>query len=85
MNKQKEQKNSSKLALFCGEKELDIKMLKDLEKFFMFLCTLSLFQINVLNETQPDSWKRYDLPILFSSQFKDCLSKNQRTTPHTTL
>ena len=78
LNKQKEQKNSSKLALFCGEKELDIKMLKDLEKFFIFLCTLSLFQINVLNETQPDSWKRYDLPILFSSQFKDCLSKNQR-------
>lgn len=50
-----------------------------MEKFFIFLCSLSLFQINILNETQPTSLKRNDLPILFSSQFRDSLSFNQRT------
>ena len=32
----------------------------------------------MLNETQPDNIKSKDLPILFSSQFKDCLSHRQR-------
>ena len=78
LNKNEIRKTLKKRLLFCGKKEIDLKMLKDMEKFFIFLCSLSLYQIKVLNETQPDSWKRNDLPILFSSQFKDCLSKNQR-------
>ena len=77
LNKGKEQKSSSKIIL-VSEKEIDYKLMQDMEKFFMFLCTLSIFQISLLNETQPDSVKRNDLPILFSSQFKDCLSMNQR-------
>jgi len=78
LNKDDERKSLKKEFLVCGEKELDLKILKDMEKFLIFLCSLSLYQINVLNETQPDDWKRNDLPILFSSQFKDCLSNNQR-------
>ena len=64
--------------LVCGEKILDFKALKEIEKFFIFLNSLSLFQIKILNETQPDNVKRNDLPILFPSQFKDCLSNIQR-------
>ena len=54
------------------------KIIKEFEKFFIFLNTLSLYQIKILNETQPENVKRNDLPILFSSQFKDCLSNIQR-------
>jgi len=64
--------------LACSKKELDNNLLKEIEKFFIFLCSLSLYQIKILNETQPDNVKRNDLPILFPSQFKDCLSKVQR-------
>ena len=65
-------------VLICGKKVLDYKVLKEIEKFFIFLNSLSLFQIKILNETQPDNVKRNDLPILFPSQFKDCLSNIQR-------
>ena len=54
------------------------KALLEFEKFFIFLNNLSLYQIKILNETQPDSDKRNNLPILFSNQFKDCLSMPQR-------
>ena len=64
--------------LVCGNLILDFKVLKEIEKFFIFLNSLSLFQIKILNETQPDNVKRNDLPILFPSQFKDCLSSVQR-------
>ena len=64
--------------LVCRKKELDNNILKEIEKFFIFLCSLSLYQIKILNETQPDNVKRNDLPILFPSQFKDCLTKVQR-------
>ena len=64
--------------LVCRKKELDNNILKEIEKFFVFLCSLSLYQIKILNETQPDNVKRNDLPILFPSQFKDCLSNIQR-------
>ena len=78
LNKDDKRKSLKKEFLVCGEKELDLKILKEMEKFLIFLCSLSLYQINVLNKTQPSDWKRNDLPILFSSQFKDCLSNNQR-------
>ncbi len=68
----------NKEILVCGKQILDDKILKEIEKFFIFLNSLSLFQIKILNETQPDNIKRNDLPILFPSQFKDCLSDIQR-------
>ena len=64
--------------LVCRKKDLDNNILKEIEKFFLFLCSLSFYQIKILNETQPDNVKRNDLPILFPSQFKDCLTKVQR-------
>ena len=52
---------------------------KELEKFFIFICSLSLFQLKILNESQPsDSSKRDDLPIIFTTTFRDCLTNNQR-------
>ena len=56
----------------------DETIMKEFEKFFIFLNTLSLYQFKILNETQPENIIRNDLPILFSSQFKDCLSNIQR-------
>ena len=52
---------------------------KEAEKFFIFLCGLSVYQLKVLNDFQPEpSPKRDDLPILFPNQFKDCLTFTQR-------
>ena len=65
--------------LFCGKKEQDHKILKEIEKFFIFLNKLSLYQLKILNETQPNNIKKNDLPIYFSSQFKDSLINRQRT------
>ena len=56
---------------------LNKKVLKELEKFFIFFMNLSLYQIKVLNETQPKTKIRNYLPILFQNQFKDCLSLRQ--------
>lgn len=53
------------------------KILKEFEKFFVFFTTLSAYQIKVLNDTQPTSEKRNFLPILFQNQFKDCLTIRQ--------
>ena len=52
---------------------------KEMEKFFLFICNLSQYQIKVLNETQPKpSILRNSLPIVYTSQFKDCLTNLQR-------
>ena len=52
---------------------------KEMEKFFIFICNLSIFQLKILNETQPKySKKRDDLPIIFSTPFRDCLTNAQR-------
>ena len=49
------------------------------EKFFIFICGLSIYQLKILNEFQPEPSKmRDDLPILFPNQFKDCLTFSQR-------
>ena len=56
---------------FCEGK----KLINAAEKFFLFICSLSLYQLKVLNEFQPEqSQKRDELPILFPSQFQDCLT-----------
>ena len=52
---------------------------KEMEKFFIFICNLSIFQLKILNETQPEySKKRDELPIIFSTPFRDCLTNAQR-------
>ena len=54
---------------------------KEMEKFFIFICNLSIYQLKILNESQPKSSsfsKRNDLPIIFTNQFKDCLTLSQR-------
>ena len=50
-----------------------------MEKFFIFICSLSVCQLKILNESQPISSNiRNDLPIIFNNQFKDCLTNSQR-------
>ena len=69
------QNNNNNYNYICQ----DVKIIKEFEKFFIFLNNLSLYQIKILNETQPKpSKKRNDLPIIFNNQFKDCLTNSQR-------
>ena len=59
----------------------DRKMItsKEMEKFFIFICSLSLYQLKILNESQPEpSQIRNDLPIIFNNQFQDTLTNSQR-------
>ena len=84
-NDNENQMNSNgQLINFFNNNEEEIKknndetIRKEFEKFFIFLSSLSVYQIKVLNETQPKNKKRNDLPIFFSTQFKDCLSTLQR-------
>ena len=50
-----------------------------MEKFFLFICSLSQFQLQILNESQPKSTiLRNNLPIFITNQFKDCLTNSQR-------
>ena len=50
----------------------------EVEKLFLFLSSLSIYQIKLFNDTQPILDSRNDMPIFFSNQFKDTLSKKQR-------
>ena len=52
----------------------------EIEKLFIFLNSLSVYQIKLFNETQPNLGTRNEMPIFFSNQFKDSLSNNQRTS-----
>ena len=61
------------------QKNLKLINSKEIEKFFIFICNLSIYQLKTLNDTQPNpSNKRNDLPIIFNNQFKDCLTNAQR-------
>lgn len=61
------------------EGETNSTTILEIEKFFLFMSQLSVFQIKILNEFQPkDDLNRNDLPILFPNQFKDCLTFSQR-------
>jgi hypothetical protein len=52
---------------------------KEMEKFFLFICGLSQYQLRILNESQPKATiLRNDLPIIITNQFKDCLTNSQR-------
>ena len=70
-------------ALFSSDKmkSMTFSNFKEMEKFFIFICNLSIYQLKILNQSQPKSTsfsKRNDLPILFTNQFKDCLTLSQR-------
>ena len=77
--------NSTKSDQYENDKRLnenidrENKISRETEKFFIFICGLSIYQLKILNEFQPKpSAKRDDLPILFPNQFKDCLTFAQR-------
>ena len=53
---------------------------EEIEKFFIFLSSLSIYQLKLLNDFQPKTKNKNDLPILFHSQFKDSLTGSQRIT-----
>ena len=57
---------------------MTIKQKKELEKLFIFLSGLSVYQIKILNETQPDNIKRNDLPLYFNDNFIDSLNIKQK-------
>ena len=64
-------------SMFEFDKER--KLIHSCEKFFIFICSLSIYQLKLLNEFQPEqSQIRDELPILFPNQFKDCLTFSQR-------
>jgi hypothetical protein len=75
-------KRSTHFYIIRNNTNLDGKKLinsKEMEKFFIFILDLSVYQLKILNETQPKpSKKRNDLPIIFNNQFKDCLTNSQR-------
>ena len=50
----------------------------EIEKFIIFLNSLSIYQIKILNDFQPKTKNKNDLPILFHGQFKDSLTYSQR-------
>ena len=55
------------------------KIIRSLEKFFLFIYGLSMYQLKLLNEFQPNvNKKRDELPIIFPTQFKDSLNFAQR-------
>lgn len=55
------------------------KLIQTIEKFFLFIYSLSMYQLKLLNQFQPSQTQiRDELPILFPSQFKDSLTYKQR-------
>ena len=70
--------NNTELQVDNNLNDNDKKIIKEFEKFFIFLNHLSAYQIKILNETQPHNEKRNHLPLMFSDQFKDSLTRFQR-------
>jgi hypothetical protein len=61
-----------------SRQEFDID---EMEKFFLLMSKLTPYQLKILNDTQGDIIKNpsiIKLPIIFSSEFKDIISVNQR-------
>ena len=55
------------------------KLIQTIEKFFLFIYSLSMYQLKLLNQFQPSQTQiRDELPILFPTQFKDSLTYKQR-------
>lgn len=72
------QNNNGNNYNYSNQNNNERKFVKEFEKFFIFLNHLSVYQIKILNETQPNNEKRNQLPLMFSDQFKDCLTRVQR-------
>lgn len=72
------QNNNDNNYNYSNQNNNERKFVKEFEKFFIFLNHLSVYQIKILNETQPNNEKRNQLPLMFSDQFKDCLTRVQR-------
>ena len=78
-NQLMEENNNEEETSVDKFKNLSYSSFKEMEKFFIFICSLSIFQLKILNESQPKLYsKRSDLPIIFSNQFQDCLTLSQR-------
>ena len=78
-NQLMEENNNEEETSLDKFKNLSYSSFKEMEKFFIFICSLSIFQLKILNESQPKLYsKRSDLPIIFSNQFQDCLTLSQR-------
>ena len=75
MNKLSSENNKEKEIIKIND---PININNEIEKLFLFLNSLSVYQIKILNETQPPLNTRNELPLFFSSQFKDTLSPKQR-------
>ena len=78
-----QKENDKSKAINNNEKEAikvndPINLNKENEKLFIFLNSLSFYQIKIFNETQPNCDTRNDMPIFFSNQFKDSLTQKQR-------
>ena len=71
-------KKSNKNLHFNNDDTNNGFLAEEIEKFFIFLSSLSIYQIKILNDFQPKTKNKNDLPILFHSQFKDSLSGSQR-------
>jgi len=68
-----------KLINDCPLNVSRIPDIKELEKFFLFMTKLSNEQIKKLNEDQPDDYEKNKyFPIVFSKNFKNSLTHNQR-------
>lgn len=80
-NELEQSKKKKRETIINKNREMSSKTLTEIEKFFIFLSKLSEYQVKILNEFQPkDDLNKNDLPILFSNQFKDCLTYSQRVS-----
>lgn len=71
-----EEVNNKKKEIINTNYKINIK--NEIEKLFLFLNSLSVYQIKIFNDTQPNLDSRNDMPIFFSNQLKDTLTQKQR-------
>ena len=74
-NEEEEEEKSKENEKDSIKYMLDKENIKHIE--FIFFMNLSIYQIKILNDTQPKAKIKDFLPILFQNQFKDCLSLKQ--------
>ena len=80
---QKENNNKEEIKFLSPKKTKNIEIIdsNEINKFFIFICQLNNYQIQILNKTQPKISNKNlinSLPIYFSKQFLDILSFEQR-------
>ena len=82
-NEQNENNFNEEVKYFSPNKTKNIEVIdsNEINKFFIFICQLNNYQIQILNKTQPKISNKNlinSLPIYFSKQFLDILSFEQR-------